>query len=707
MRYLLAGLDCPNCAAKLERELRKIAGLEQVVINFNTLSIDLPPELVPTAQKVIARIEPGIELREYAGSKSTAPAAGKTEWKQLSLIISSGILLIIGVLFNASLHDTPYAWAEYAVLVPSFLLVGWPVVWRALKNITRGELFDESFLMSVATIGAVIIHQLPEAAAVMLFYAVGEYFQERAVNRSKRSIVALLNIQPDYANLKIDGEIRRMNPETVEVGQIIVIKPGEKAPLDGEVLEGISLLDTSALTGEAVPRRVGPGEKVLAGMINGQGLLTVKVTKPFKDSSVARILSLVEEAGERKAPTEQFITVFSHYYTPVVVIGAALLAIIPPLLIPGATFAEWVYRALILLVISCPCALMVSIPLGYFGGIGSASRRGILVKGANFLDALAHVKTVVFDKTGTLTQGVFRVTRVVPSNGFTEKEILAAAAAVETYSNHPIAQSIREAYGEAIPAASVSDYREIPGHGVSALVNGKRVAAGNDRMLHQNEIPHETCNVSGTNVHVVTEDVYMGYLVIADEVKEDAGEAVTRLRNLGVKQIVMLTGDEENTARCVAESLGLDKYYAQLLPEGKVGIIEELQSGAAKSDKLAFVGDGINDAPVITRADVGIAMGGLGSDAAIEAADVVLMEDKPAKLATAIEISRFTRKIVRQNIYAALGVKFFFVILGTAGVASIWEAVFADVGITLLAVFNASRTLRFGKKRRTISKDQL
>lgn len=697
MRYTLAGLDCPNCAAKLERELRKIKGLEEITINFHNLSIDLPTELFFAAQETITRVEPGVKLLAPAASNQPAQLEVAKRRNQLPLIIIAGALLMIGIIFNATLHLTPYSWAEYAVLIPSFLLMGWPVLWRAVQKIVHGELFDENFLMSVATTGAIIIHQLPEAAAVMLFYAVGEYFQDRAVNRSKRSIAALLNIQPDYANLLINGEVGRVNPESVQPGQVIVVKPGEKIPLDGEILEGNSSVDTSALTGESVPRPVEPGGKVLAGMINSQGLLTVKVDKPFKDSSVARILRMVEEAGERKAPTEQFITKFAHYYTPAVVIGAAVLAVLPPLLIRGATFDDWIYRALILLVISCPCALMVSIPLGYFGGIGAASRRGILIKGANFLDALSDLRVVVFDKTGTLTKGVFRVTRIVPEEGFEEKQVLMAAAAVERFSNHPIAHSIMEACSEKNPAGEVTDYREIPGYGVRALVNKKKVIAGNDRLLHQNEIPRGTCNVIGTSVHVVIDDVYAGYLEISDEIKDDAFDTIHRLKTLGVQQTVMLTGDEENSARCVAEALGLDEYYAGLLPEDKVKKVEDLKDQKSKSGKMAFVGDGINDAPVIARADLGIAMGGLGRDAAIEASDVVLMEDKLSKLAIAIEISRFTGKIVRQNVLAALGVKLFFVILGTVGVATIWEAVFADVGVTLLAVFNATRTLRFGK----------
>lgn len=701
VRCSLDGLDCANCAAKIESELRKIQGLEHTQVNFAAKSVELPVELLKRAQDVIARIEPEVMLRKIEGCGGAAPEE-KAEKNKLWIVGSAGILLLIGLIFNDSLHRTPFSWAEYAVLLPAYLLVGWPVIARAVKRLLRGRLFDESFLMTIATGGAVAIHQLPEAAGVMLFYAVGEYFQSRAVNRSRRSITALLNIQPEYANLKENGGTRRVKPEEVEVGQLLIIKPGEKVPLDGDIVEGSSFVDTSALTGESVPRKVEPGEKILAGMINGQGLLTVKVAKPFKDSSVSRILNLVEKANERKAPTEQFITRFSNYYTPAVVGIAALIALVPPLLMPGATFGQWLYRALVLLVISCPCALMVSIPLGYFGGIGGASRNGILVKGANFLDALADLDTVVFDKTGTLTKGVFRVTEIVPRKGFTQEEVLAAAAGAEIYSNHPIADSIRnaaESRGNSFSEEDVLDYKEIPAHGISARVKGRRILAGNDRLMHKENIDHQDCDVVGTSVYVAIDEVYAGYIIISDELKEDAKETIAGLKRLGIRKTVMLTGDEKTVAERVSRELGLDGFYAELLPEDKVTKVEELEGDLKnrRKQKLAFVGDGVNDAPVITRADIGVAMGGLGSDAAIEAADVVLMEDAPSKLVKAVEIARWTSRIVRQNILLALGVKGFFILLGSLGVASIWEAVFADVGVTVLAVLNASRTLRYGK----------
>ncbi|AKX95047.1 zinc-transporting ATPase [Moorella thermoacetica] len=695
MRYKLAGLDCAGCAARLEQELRRVKGLEKATINFAARSLDLPPEMLPAAREVIARVEPEVRLIETDGDETREE--NEKARRNLYRIIIATLLLVPGLIFNERLHRTPYFWAEYAVLLAAYFLVGWPVIRTVLRNLARGQFFDETFLMTVATAGAIAIHQLPEAVGVMLFYAVGEYFQERAVNRSRCSIAALLDIRPQYANLKLNGETKRVRPEEVEVGQAIVIKPGERVPLDGEVVDGVSFVDTSALTGEAVPRKVEKGEPILAGMINGHGLLTVRVTRPFEESSVARILELVENAATRKAPTEQFITAFSRYYTPAVVLGALALAVIPPLVLPEAAFSTWIYRALVLLVISCPCALVVSIPLGYFGGIGSASRRGILVKGASFLDALPALHTVVFDKTGTLTRGVFRVSRVVPYNGFTPEELLYTAAAAELYSNHPIAQSIREAWGSEISPDQVKDYHEIPGHGIRAVVKGRQVLAGNDRLLHREGIVHEVCSVEGTGVHVVIDGTFAGYIVIADEVKPDAGEAVARLKELGVKRIVMLTGDEEAVARRVARDLGIDAYFAELLPEDKVAKVEELEASLPdrRRQKLAFVGDGINDAPVITRADVGVAMGGLGSDAAIEAADVVLMEDAPSRLADAIEIARYTGLIVRQNVVLALSIKAFFLILGVLGVATIWEAVFADVGVALAAIFNASRTLRY------------
>jgi Cd2+/Zn2+-exporting ATPase len=616
--------------------------------------------------------------------------------RELSFIGGALLLFILGVVFNGALHNTPYSVAEYAVLLTAYLLVGWRVVWTALRNLTHGQIFDENFLMTVATVGAIVIHQLPEAVAVMLFFKTGEFVQELSVNRSRQSVKALLDVRPDYANLKTEKELKKVSPEEVKVGDTIIVKPGERIPLDGEIIEGQTLLDTSALTGESVPKSAKTGEQVLAGMISKTGLLTIRVTKRFTESSIARILELVENAVARKAPTEKFITTFTRYYTPVVVFGALLVAVVPPLFIQGATFSEWIYHALILLVISCPCALVISIPLGYFGGIGGASRKGILIKGANYLDALTGVKTAVFDKTGTLTKGVFKVTQIVTRNGFSQEELLRLAAEAETHSNHPIAQSMVEAYGKRVDISIIKDYQEIPGNGVRAQVNGQTIMAGNDRLLHSQGIQHDddVCCVEGTVVHVVVNNKYAGYIIIADEVKEDAAEAIRSLKRLGVKQVVMLTGDSQEVAAAVAKKVGIDNFFAGLLPEDKVQALEKMENNARGKGKIAFVGDGVNDAPVIARADIGVAMGGLGSDVAVETADVVIMTDAPSKLPQVIEVAKKTRTIVWQNILMAFGVKGIFIVLGVMGFATIWEAVFADVGVAMLAILNATRAMR-------------
>jgi Zn2+/Cd2+-exporting ATPase len=603
------------------------------------------------------------------------------------------VLFSVGSIFEETLHNTPGSICEYLVFIPAYLLSGWTVLTSAGRNILRGQVFDENFLMTIATVGAIAIHKLPEAVGVMLFFKVGELFQELAVSRSRRSISALLEIRPDAANLKTDSGIQIVSPEVVKVGNIIVVKPGEKVPLDGEILDGNAQVDTSALTGESVPRTVGVGETVLAGMMNQSGVLTIRVTKLFGESSIARILDLVENASSKKAETEKFITRFARRYTPIVVFLSLAVAIVPPLLNLG-TNAEWAYRALILLVISCPCGLVISIPLGYFGGIGGAAKRGILIKGSTFLDTLAAVKAVVFDKTGTLTQGVFKVSEIVPHNGFTTAELLRLAAIAESNSNHPIAKSILQAYGQPINESAVTDYTEIAAHGIRATVENRRVFAGNDRLMHQEEIEHDTCNVEGTVVHLAVDRRYAGYIAIADEPKPDAVQAIQSLKALGVENVMMLTGDSEAVAKKVSRILGLDSYQAELLPEDKVTAIEQVLWKVGQKGKVVFVGDGINDAPVIARADVGIAMGGLGSDAAIETADVVLMTDAPSKVAEAIQVARKTHAIVVQNIVFALVVKGIFIILGIFGLATMWEAVFADVGVALAAIFNSTRVLK-------------
>lgn len=695
MRFFLEGLDCASCAAKIERRLNKVDGLEEVKVNFGAKSVELPSEKLKEAREVIKKVEPGVKLVP-SSNQAMAEREEEGEKRRLLRIALSGGLFFFGFIFDERLRNTTFSWAEYAFFLPSYLLVGWPIIKKAVRKTLQGQLFDENFLMAIATIGAIAIHQFPEAVAVMLFYAVGEYFQHRAVNSSRRYIRSLLAVQPDYANLQSKGEIRRVHPEEVEVGQLIIIKPGEKAPLDGEVMEGSSFVDTSALTGEFVPRRISPGERLLAGMINGEGLLVVKVTKPFAESTTARILELVERAVEKKAPTEQFITSFARYYTPIVVGISVLVAFLPPLFLREAVLSTWVYRALVLLVISCPCALMVSIPLGYFGGIGGASRNGILIKGANSLDALADLRTVVFDKTGTLTKGVFQVAKIVPKNGFDHEDLLTLATGAEYYSNHPIARSLREAYGQEFSGDRIADYQEIPAYGIRAVVDGRRVLVGGDRLLEKEGVDHDDHNLEGTIVYVAVDRCYAGYIEISDQLRTDAKTAIESLRALGVEQLLMLTGDGEGPARKVAEELGLDGYYAQLLPEEKVALIDELEKVSPEKGrwKLAFVGDGMNDAPVIARADIGVAMGGLGSDAAIEAADLVLMEDAPSKLGVAVKIGRRTRRIIRQNISLTLGVKIFFILLGSFGMAGIWEAVFADVGLAILAILNSVRTIR-------------
>ena len=614
--------------------------------------------------------------------------------EELTPIVIAGVLFLIGLIFNGPLHNTPFSIAEYAVLIPAYLISGWSVLTTAGRNILRGRVFDENFLMTIATLGAIAIHEIPEAVAVMLFFQVGELFQDYSVGRSRRSIKSLLEVRPDTANLKVNGNIREVSPESVKVDDIILVRPGEKVPLDGEILEGKSQMDTSALTGESVPRSVTVGETVLSGMINQSGVLTVRVTKLFNESSISRILELVENASAKKADTEKFITRFARYYTPVVVFLSLAVAILPPLFIPGASRSEWVYRALVLLVISCPCGLVISIPLGYFGGIGGAAKRGILVKGSTFLDALTQVNTVVFDKTGTLTKGNFRVTQVVPKNGWDKDALLALAAQVESQSNHPVAQSIVQAYGQSIDESAVSDYEEIAGHGIRARVDGRMVLAGNDRLLHRENIPHDVCKVDGTVAHLAIEGKYVGRIIIADELKGDAALAIESLHSQGITT-AMLTGDSQSVADSIANKLGLDQYRAELLPEDKVTELEAFLGQATKNKKkVVFVGDGINDSPVIARADVGMAMGGLGSDAAIETADVVIMTDAPSKVAEAIALSRRTLRIVWQNIILAMAVKALFIGLGAIGLATLWEAVFADVGVALLAIFNASRILR-------------
>ncbi|PMC48993.1 cadmium-translocating P-type ATPase [Streptococcus sp. UMB1385] len=602
--------------------------------------------------------------------------------------------IIIGaaVLAAAVLLSLNNEWLQIALFIISYIIVGGDVVKRAVKNIFKGQVFDENFLMSIATIGAFFIGEYPEGVAVMLFYQVGELFQSYAVGKSRKSIASLMDIRPDYANVKKGDELVKVDPDEVQIGDIIVIKAGEKIPLDGKVIEGSSMIDTSALTGESVPREVEVGSDILSGFININGVITAEVTKEFGESTVSKILDLVENASSKKSNSEQFITKFARYYTPVVVIIAVFLAIIPPLVIDGATFSDWIYRALAFLVVSCPCALVISIPLSFFGGIGGASKKGVLVKGSNYLEALAETEIVVFDKTGTLTKGVFNVQEIHPE-GVSKEELLELTAHAESYSNHPISLSLKRAYSKEIDNGRISDVEEISGHGVIATVDGKKVMAGNIKLMKMMDIPYFKGELIGTIVHVAVNNKYIGYIVIADEVKEDSAQAIKELKAANIKQTVMLTGDNKSIGSKVAKELGLDKVYAELLPADKVEKLEELFSQKSKKGKLAFVGDGINDAPVLARADIGIAMGGLGSDAAIEAADVVIMTDEPSKIATTMKISKKTLKIAHQNIVFAIGIKIIVLILSAFGITTMWAAIFADVGVTIIAVLNAFRAL--------------
>lgn len=702
IKYRITGEFCANCSAKMERALSATVGIGETTINYATKTVFLPPSMLNQAQAIMENIEPGVKLVPMAEKKALDTEAeredeGQQARRRIMTILAAGIFFVIGLIFDGYWHNISYETLEYLVYLVAYALVGREVLGKAVRNMVRGAVLDENFLMALATIGAIAIHELPEAVGVMLFYSVGEYFEDRAVNRSRRSIQALLNIRPDYANLVNQLDVIKVDPEEVMVGQEILVRPGEKIPLDGEVVHGKSFLDTSALTGESVPRQVGVGDTVLAGMINTSGVLNVRVTREFADSSVQKILDLVENAGTRKAKTEKFITTFARYYTPAVVVAALGIALIPPLLMAG-DFREWLYRALTILVISCPCALVISVPLGYFGGIGGASRHGILVKGANFLEALTKVHTVIFDKTGTLTQGVFEVVKIETAAGYEEEEVLRIAAAAEAHSSHPIAKSIRERLGKALGSPNVENYEEISGRGIRALLNGEMVLVGKKELLIENAVEVPTSdNIQqqeiGTRVCVAMAGEYAGYLLISDRVKEGAKETVSRLNEAGITT-VMLTGDHESVARNVSEQLGLKHYHADLLPADKVTWLEQYLQQAQGKGKVVFVGDGINDAPVLTRADIGVAMGGLGSDAAIEAADVVLMEDQPAKLLGALEIAHYTKKIIWQNIAFALVIKLGFIILGMFGVANMWEAVFADVGVALLAILNATRVRR-------------
>ena len=688
--FKLEGLDCANCAAKIEKAINELDGVKNATVNFITTKMVIEaddekmPAIIEAAEKTVKKIEPDTVMKKLNGKDDVMN-------KQVARIIAGGVIFAVTMILQ-----TDNEMLELALYLISYIIVGGNVVLKAIKNILRGKVFDENFLMSVATIGAFFIGEYPEGVAVMLFYLVGETFQSYAVDKSRKSIASLMDIRPDYANIKRGDELVRTDPDEVKIGDIIVIKAGERIPLDGKVIEGSSMIDTSALTGESVPREIEVGSDILSGCININGVITAEVTKEFGESTVSKILDLVENASSKKSQSEQFITKFARYYTPVVVIIAAVLAIVPPLVIEGATFNDWIYRALAFLVVSCPCALVVSIPLSFFGGIGGASRSGILVKGSNYLEALAQTEIVVFDKTGTLTKGVFNV-QEVHAEGVSEEELLELTAYAESYSNHPISLSLKRAYSKEIDNGRITDVEEISGHGVNAIVDGKKVSAGNFRLMEKMGIPYFKGELIGTVVHVAVENVYAGYIVIADEVKPDSALAIRELKAANIKQIVMLTGDNKSVGAKVANELGLDKVYAELLPGDKVDKLEELFSQKSAKGKLAFVGDGINDAPVLARADIGIAMGGVGSDAAIEAADVVIMTDEPSKIATAMKISQKTLRIAHQNIVFSLAVKAVVLVLSAGGISTLWEAVFADVGVTIIAVLNAFRVLKVKK----------
>jgi len=745
-KLILSGLTCASCANKIETRVNDLEGVKEANLNFTTSTLTIEgdgnkelSDIILKAKEIIKKLEPEVKVfnkdnenvvvknvnictskacsvenhssheehghtskdehshsHEHSHEDSHEHSHGHSHDHSHSeaITLKENLRLIIGaIIFAVAVFLDRESMVTLALFIVSYLLIGGNVILTAVKNILRGEVFDENFLMTIATLGAFFIGEYPEGVAVMLFYEIGELFQSYAVNRSRKSITSLMNIRADYANVIRNGSEEKVNPETVNIDEIIFVKPGERVPLDGIIVNGSSFVDTSALTGESVPREVFKGDDILAGFINTNGVLNIKVTKNFKESTVSRILELVENASNKKAPTEKFITRFSRYYTPVVVFSAIALAVIPPFILNNGSFNEWLSRALIFLVVSCPCALVVSIPLGLFAGIGGASRKGILVKGGNYLEALKDVNTIVFDKTGTLTKGVFKVTEVNTVN-IDKEELIRIAAISESLSNHPIAQSIIKEYGKEVDSKELVNYEEISGHGVKTLLEEKEILVGNYKLMEKFNIKYENVDTIGTIVHIAINNEYKGNIVISDEIKEGSKDAIKALKEIGVTQTVMLTGDNNTVAEKVSGIVGVDKVYAELLPGDKVDKVEEIINGNKSQGKVIFVGDGINDAPVLARADIGVAMGGIGSDAAIEAADVVLMNDNPEALVSAIKVARKTNKILWQNIIFALGIKVLVLILGAFGIATMWEAVFADVGVTVLAVINSTRCLK-------------
>ena len=691
-KYDLKNIDCASCAAKIETTLSKMNEVRFVSVNFANSSITIDTENLELVKAKIDEIEPGariVDSKENLISKSEL-LENRNEIIKMMLVV---FLILIGFLFSDELESAFGIAGRYAIYLTAYFISGYKVLFKAFRNILKGNLFDEHFLMSLATIGAIAINELPEAVAVMFFYVVGEFFQDISVNRSRRSIKSLLEIKPDFANLINKNETVKVHPDQVEIGSKISVKPGEKIPLDGIVINGETFVDTSALTGESIPAKIKVGDLVLAGSINQTGLIIIEVTKKFSETSISKILELVENASGKKAQTEKFITQFAKYYTPIVVLVASTIAFMPPLLFADQLFEEWIYRALVVLVISCPCALVISIPLGYFGGIGGASKKGILVKGSNYLDALTEVKAVVFDKTGTLTKGNFKVTGITLSNSFSEDELLDLAAHAEFNSNHPISEAIKLKYNKEIDQNRINSFQDISGFGIKARIDDKEVLVGNDKLLHKENIDHANCTFNVTVANVVINKELAGFILISDELKEDSKQAIENLNSDGIKTF-MLTGDNNASASYIASKIGIQKFYSELLPEEKVIYLEKIIDEFKDEGKVVFVGDGINDSPVIARADIGFAMGALGCDAAIETADIVLMNDSPGKVREAINVAKKTRKIVWQNIVFALAVKGIFIILGTIGIAGMWEAVFGDMGVALLAILNATRVMK-------------
>ena len=691
LQLTLEGLNCANCARKIEEKVGRMEGVKESNLNFTTTTLNVKLEkkvkeehVISEIKKIVEALEPHVKVEKKVYGKATIK---KAKFTVKSTLIIGAVLYLFAVIgdFQGTLGLILFG--------ASYLLIGGEVVLTAIKNIAKGQVFDENFLMTVATIGAFTINQYPEAVAVMLFYEIGETIQGYAVNKTRSSISSLMDIRAEYANLIMNGKEEKVSPETVKVEDVILVKPGEKVPLDGVVIEGESFIDTSALTGESVPRKIVPNDEILSGGINTSGLLKVKVTKKFGESTVSRILEMVENAASKKADTEKFITKFAKVYTPIVVVLAILIAVIPSIFIKDALFSTWLYRSLVFLVVSCPCALVVSVPLGFFAGIGGASKKGVLVKGSNYLELLKDLETVVFDKTGTLTEGVFSVTEI-NTNGIDKEKLIEVAAMAESFSNHPIAISIIKEYGKEIDKEVIKEYKEISGRGIKAVINNEEVLVGNSKLMNEFNILYNEVDSIGTVVYCAINGEFKGSIVISDKIKENAVEALINLKKAGVKKTVMLTGDNKKTAYKVGEKINIDEVHSELLPLDKVKEVEELLKRSNKNGKLAFVGDGVNDAPVLARADIGIAMGGIGSDAAIEAADIVLMKDDINALVDAINVSKKTNKILWQNIVFALGIKILVMVLGTFGIANMWTAVFADVGVTIIAIINSTRCFR-------------